>query len=90
MNNTTKECVSCPYLEIVSGGGICHNNKHCDPIPKSTTFFCHWGLDKDVNDFRKIADNLRAEGFTSRADAVEYLIERIICLEEKLKLKGVT
>ena len=46
--------------------------------------FNHWPIDKDVEDFRKIVYNLRCEGFTSRADAMEYLIERVLYYEKKV------
>ena len=42
----------------------------------SKTMF-EWDMEKDVNSFRIIADNLRYEGQESRARAVEYLIERV-------------
>lgn len=29
MNETTKECVGCEFLEIVSGGGNCKFNEEC-------------------------------------------------------------
>ena len=36
-----------------------------------------WPMDKNIEDFKQIAYNLRKEGHVSRADAIMYLVERI-------------
>ena len=36
-----------------------------------------WAMDKNIEDFKQIAYNLRREGHVSRADAIMYLIERL-------------
>ena len=41
-----------------------------------------WPLNKNVEDFREISNSLRAEGKTSRANAVDYLIGRIYRVEK--------
>ena len=48
-----------------------------------------WELDKNVDDFLVIANSLRAEGQISRADAVEYLINRIHILEKELSFREI-
>lgn len=42
--------------------------------------------DKNLDDFKEISKNLRIEKQESRADAVDYLIER--CKRSQLKLKS--
>jgi hypothetical protein len=41
-----------------------------------------WDSTKNLNDFEELVKNLRAEGHTSRADAVQYLIDRARNAEE--------
>lgn len=40
-----------------------------------------WGWDKNLDDFQRLVNNLRNEKEYSRADIVEYLIERCRRLE---------
>jgi hypothetical protein len=47
-----------------------------------------WDDDKNVEDFNMVAIGLQSEGQQSRADAVEYLIQRVKKAEEKLKEKS--
>jgi len=55
-----------------------------------------WDPDKRISDFKVVADHLRSEGQTSRADAVDYLIERVEQLTkdaevlDELRLIGLT
>lgn len=42
-----------------------------------------WPMDKDLEDFNALIYNLRNERLHSRADCVEYLIERIKLLEKE-------
>lgn len=49
-----------------------------------------WDLDKNVNDFIVVAENLRKEGHQSRADVVDHLIERVKILESKIELLKIT
>ena len=41
---------------------------------------------KDLNDFKEVSNNLRNEKQVSRADAVDYLIERCKRAESKILL----
>lgn len=43
-----------------------------------------WDTDKRLSDFTAIADGLEAEGQTSRANAVHYLIQRAQAAEQAL------
>ena len=44
-----------------------------------------WLLDKSVDEFKLMVDNLKSEGQVSRAEAIEYLVERVKLAEEQLK-----
>jgi len=44
-----------------------------------------WDMNKSLEDFRKVSENLRYDGQESRADVVDYLIERIELRENQLK-----
>jgi hypothetical protein len=47
------------------------------------TLIGQWESDKNVEDFRVVAEGLKASGQSSRADAVNYLIERVKMLEKE-------
>jgi len=40
-------------------------------------------MDKNIEDFKQIAYNLRREGHVSRADAIMYLVERVKIAEDR-------
>lgn len=44
-----------------------------------------WKMDKNVEDFSRVAKNLRDEGCSSRAEVIDYLIARVIVAEEKIR-----
>lgn len=44
-----------------------------------------WKMDKNVEDFSRVAKNLREEGCSSRAEVIDYLIARVIVAEEKIR-----
>jgi hypothetical protein len=44
-----------------------------------------WAMDKNINDFVEIAQNLLAENHRSRGEAFFYLIERVKIAEAKVK-----
>lgn len=43
-----------------------------------------WEMDKNIEDFFTVSNNMREEGHHSRADVIEYLITRVKIAECKL------
>lgn len=44
-----------------------------------------WEMNKRMDDFKIVSDNMRYEGQGSRADIIDYLIKRVQKREEQLK-----
>lgn len=44
-----------------------------------------WEMNKRLEDFKIVSDNMRYDGQESRADIIDYLITRIQKREEQLK-----
>lgn len=44
-----------------------------------------WEMNKRLDDFKIVSDNMRYDGQDSRADIIDYLITRIQKREEQLK-----
>lgn len=48
--------------------------------------YFNFSEDKNLNDFKELSKNLRKEKQESRADVIDYLIERCIRTENKINL----
>ena len=44
-----------------------------------------WEMNKRLDDFKIVSDNMRYDGQGSRADIIDYLIKRVQKREEQLK-----
>lgn len=44
-----------------------------------------WEMNKRMDDFKIVSDNMRYEGQGNRADIIDYLIKRVQKREEQLK-----
>ena len=58
----------------------CDKYEYAKPEPRGG-----WSMDKNIEDFKQIAYNMRQEGKISRADTIMYLIERVKIAEGRFK-----
>ena len=66
-------------------GGKFSNGVFCKHYISQPNIMYGWSMDKNLDDFVTVADNLKKEGHTSRAETILYLIERCRRAEARVK-----
>ena len=81
MNKTGKYCITCEHLEIVCGGGNCHNDKICEKapqnLPKQDAYLLLAEMRADLQYILSLAMDLNDEWDNDVTIEIKKLIEKV-------------